>query len=119
MYSAIQISFFLNSKLQGTDFNVKQVSSINNIKENSIIFIKKFREDYLEKLNNSEKDILILCIHDYKDKLLKPHIIVDNPRLSFAKVVSHFFVNNSKGNIHSSANISYNVTIGNNVTIMN
>ncbi|HBV22312.1 MAG TPA: hypothetical protein DEB42_00775 [Jeotgalicoccus sp.] len=120
---AQDISLFLQSDLKGSNLKIKNVSSINHLRDNSMIFINTTKHTFINDINNSEFEFLVLCHKDSEVKLKKPHIFVDNPKYSFAKVLNEFFVDapssyiDEKNHIHPDAKIGVNPVIKSNVTI--
>ena len=83
----------------------------------SIIFAKKYSDETVHVLNKCN-NILAIVTRDYMGKLTCSHIVSDNPRLDYIKVLSNFFVQEKpKGYIHPTANIESGATIGNDVFI--
>lgn len=119
---ASEIATFLNTSIYGEDIVIKSAKSLNNVSENNITFSKG---------NELNLDIncVILVKNDAITSGLATYIKVKNPRLSFAKVIQHFFVDNrlsgrslssktgTNCKIHDSVVIGENCYIGNNVTI--
>lgn len=113
------IAHFLKSQYYGNNSVVSRVESLNKIKKNTLVFSKKntFRYPDFESL------ILVPVNYTYIEENNYSVIKVENPRLSFAKVVNHFFVKKRKIGIHTSSifgnncNIEQFVSIGANCTI--
>lgn len=129
--NSIEISKHLKKKLFGKKIFINKVSSLNNIKNNSLIFLEEERlnVDLLKKLNKSKN---LLFITNSKNKILKKfsYIYSKNPRFDYNKILNKFFkFKNIRKKIHSSVKIGLNsfihenviikknVKIGNNVTI--
>lgn len=142
-----KIASFLNSEYSGKNFIIKSVSSLNNVKDNSVLFFsehsnQKFKvkdpvKYDLKKLKDF-KNIVIITTDEFKNKINIPVIISKNPRLDFSRVVMRFFAKDEfKPGIHKTAiiekksiigsdvyigpycYIGKNVTIGNQVKILN
>lgn len=82
------------SYVGNTEFKVKKYSSLNNVKENSITWIKNktyYNEEFIESL----KDILIVIKSDIKiDKITNKnigYIICENPKQVFFSILDKFF----------------------------
>lgn len=122
---AKDVANFLNANLIGEE-NVRicKVSSIEDLDENSIAFLKK-KDFKLENLLSKKKIAVLipenLLLKDISiEKLLENKIaliLVKNPRLAFAKVINRFFYKRDKKGIHPTAIIGKNCSIGNNVYI--
>ena len=121
------IAKFLNAKYEGKDFKISKVSSLNKIKNNSLLFysdianfqfrIKDIAKYDLKKLEKYE-NILLITTEDIKKKINVPIISSKNPRLDFQRVIMKFFIKNEfKSEIHKTAIIENNTKIGKNVHI--
>ena len=112
------IAKFLNAKYEGKDFKISKVSSLNEIKNNSLLFysdianfqfrIKDIAKYNLKKLEKYE-NILLITTEDIKKKINVPIISSKNPRLDFQRVIMKFFIKNEfKSEIHKTAIIENN-----------
>lgn len=114
------IAEFLRKDLYGGDGNIETYSSLTNIKEYSLIFVKKFNQEFVSLINTMEVKWTILAIvtPEYKDKLECSCIFSDNPRLDYLRVVQAYFVkDNFVAGIHPSAILGKRTSIGKNVFI--
>lgn len=118
VYTSSQISKFLDSECYGNVVRIDKVSSMNKIRENSLIFLQKFSNEYLNIINDSNKELLVLCKSEYQGLLMKPHIFVENPRLSFARTVNHFLKDNRFKNISPKSLISGDAKIGEDLEVL-
>lgn len=118
MTNSISISNYLNKEHFGKELDINYFSELSNIKENTIVFAKKYSELFVDKLNQNN-NVLAIVTNEYKEKIECSYIISDNPRLDFIRVLSNFFVeeNPNKGKIHPTAIIEEGAQIGKNVTI--
>jgi len=116
MVRASKIAEFLDKKLQGPDIEVERPCSIKNLQPKCITFAKKFSNDILESLVGNDQ-CLALVTKEYEGKINCAHIVSDNPRLDFAKTVSHFFQANREAGIAKTAILGENVQIGEGVSI--
>ena len=115
--TAKEIAKHLQLSLHGDDITIECYSQLSAPRPNSIVFAKRYCDDYVSLLNNSE-NIIAIVTADYEGKLTCSHIISANPRLDFIRVLSQFFAQQKpKGFIHPSANIETGATIGENVFI--
>jgi UDP-3-O-[3-hydroxymyristoyl] glucosamine N-acyltransferase LpxD len=114
---SIEIAKYLNKKLQGENITINNVCSINKPSPNSLSFIKK--RELLDKYKGEiPNDILIIIPRiENVNNLNFSYIMSENPRLDFAKAVSHFFAPITSAQISSSAQISATAIIGENVSI--
>lgn len=120
-----QVAEFLNSQFLGENIVLDKATSLDNVEDNTLVFSKSSKNLVMKK----KCLILVPLDFDYLDNCLYAIIKVENPRLSFAKVVNEFFIKNneigiskstkigSNCNIHSSVSIGENCVIGNNVLI--
>ena len=122
-----KIASFLKSEYTGKNFVVTTISSLNNIKNNSILFFSeqsnlKFKlkgtvKYDLKKLENF-KNIVIITTDKFESKINIPIIISKNPRLDFSRVVMKFFVKDEfKPGIHKTAVIEKKSCMGKGVYI--
>lgn len=75
-----------------TDFYVDGVASFDSSKQEKIIFIKKFDESFLEKLNKFNRCIVLLDVRykEYITNMTSCFIFVNNPRYEYARCTSYF-----------------------------
>lgn len=117
---ASDIAKFLKTKVHGKDFPIKTVTSLNDVSPNALTFSKsKPSNDFLKKSHR-----VCIITKELPDAIgLHAFIIVDNPRLAFAKILAEFFVEKKKPGIgkynviHATAKIGKAVIIGNNCTV--
>ncbi len=122
-----EISKFINAEYSGDDFQINTISSLNNPKNNSILFFSEkinskfnFSDNVKYELKNLEKleKIVLIAKPEIKDKLDIPIIESKNPRHDFYRVVMKYFAENRfDSEIHETAVIEKNVKIGDNVYI--
>lgn len=115
MVDAKDISGFAGCELHGENIEVKHPCSIREIEDFTCVFVKEYKEEYIELLN-SHKAFAILSPM-YRGIPECSYIISDNPRLLMAKVIARFFVEKRKPTIAKTAVISDEARIGKNVTI--
>lgn len=112
-----EIASFLRKEIKGKECVIDTYSSLSNIKRNSVVFVKKYDEDYVTLLNLG-KEILAIVTPEYEGKLLCTYIISENPRLDYMGVVQKFFNKEDLfTGIHPSAIIEEGAVIGDNVFI--
>ena len=117
MITAKEIAKHLQLPLHGDNITIECYAQLSAPRPHSIVFAKKYSDDYVSLLNECE-NILAIVTADYDGKLTCCHIISANPRLDFIKVLSQLFTQEKpKGFIHPSANIETGATIGKNVFI--
>lgn len=118
--TAKDIAEFLGSEIYGDNIEINFVKPLDDIVENSLAFSKNKVDGHLLA------DVAQVCLIT-KDIPDDPgsgtFILVENPRLAFARVLAEFFDKKDKQGIgkHSvispSAKIGLGVTIGNNCTL--
>ena len=113
---ASDIAEFLKKDLIGEDISVLTVSSLLNLKKNTLVFSNK---EF--KYSNTRNFLLLSTKKNYEKNINLSGvscIYCDNPRLAFAQVVQKFFVNNDmKPFIHSTAVIASDAVIHPSVSI--
>jgi len=125
--SVKKIAEFLKTNYKEKDFNVTSISSLNNVKDNSILFYTstinfkfKLKDNAEYDLNQLEKfkNIILIASEEIKTKTNIPIITSKNPRLDFQRVVMEFFSDEEfKTGIHKTAIIENDVIIGKDVYI--
>ena len=125
--SAKTIAKFLGANYEGSDFNINTISSLNNIKNSSILFFSEkinskfnFKDQVNYELNKLESfnDIILITNPEIKNKINVPIIESNNPRHDFYRVVMEYFSENRfEKKIHDTAVIEKNAKIGNDVYI--
>lgn len=117
MPSALDIAKFINQPLHGQDVHIDGFSELSAIRSNTLVFAKKYNEQFADILNKSI-DTLSIVTPEYTGKLTVSHLISDNPRLDFIKALSHFFApGERKAFIHPRAIIEDGAQIGKDVYI--
>lgn len=112
-----EIAYFLSKELCGEDIEIKGFSSLSNLVEGTVVFAKKYTLEYAEVLNKA-KDVLAIVCDDFSDKITVSHIVSNNPRLDYMRVIGAFFAEKDiPVGIHPSANIEKGAVIGENVSI--
>ena len=123
-----ELANFLNQKLYGEDIMINSYSSIDKIKDNSVIFLTdtineqfNLKEDVILKFtkSNDKKNLLFILEKKFDTKNFRySYILSDNPRFDFNKILNQFFVENEfSPGIHPSTIIEKNVELGENVYI--
>ena len=125
--SVKQIVSFLNANYTGRDFKITAIASLNNIRNNSILFYSdlinvkfQIKDNITYDLKKLEKfhDILLITTNEFGKKINVPVILSKNPRLDFQRVAMEFFADDEfKPGIHDTAVVEENVMIGKNVFV--
>ena len=125
--SVKKIVKFLKTSYTGKDFDITSLSSLNNVKNNSLLFYSelanyqfKIKDNVNYDLKKLEKfkNIALIATDEIKEKVDVPIISSENPRLDFQRVVMEFFTDYEfKPGIHPTAIIEKTASIGKNVYI--
>ena len=125
--SVKQIVSFLNASYIGRDFEITSLSSLNDIKNNSVLFYSdlinvkfQIKDNITYDLKNLEKfhDVLLISTNEIKKKINVPVIPSKNPRLDFQRVAMEFFADDEfKPGTHNTAVVEENAIIGKNVFV--
>jgi len=125
--SVKQIASFLNASYTGKDFKITTLSSLNNIRNNSVLFYSdlinvkfQMKDNITYDLKKLEKfhDIVLITTNEIRKKIGVPVILSKNPRLDFQRVAMEFFADDEfKPGIHDTAVVEENVMIGKNVFV--
>ena len=114
MVKVSEIANYLQKKYIGRDILIKKPASLDNIVKNSIVFLNKRKQ---KTIPSKEALVLIpkgLDINGSKSTFIE----VDNPRLSFAKIVNkYFFVRQRKKRIHKTCVLGKKCRIDKSVSI--
>jgi len=124
--SVKEIANFLDYDYLNEDFFVEQVSTIDNIKNSSVVFFTniinpkfnlKDNQTYNLKELEKFKNILLITDQDTLD-ISVPTIISKNPRLDFQRLIMNFFSKDEfTSGIHKTAVIESNVKLGKDVYV--
>lgn len=125
--SVKKIASFLKSNYTGKDFNVTSFHSLNNVKNNSILFysdLANFKFKIKDNVNydlkklKKFKNIALIATDEIKKKINVPIISSENPRLDFQRVIMEFFTEDEfKPGIHKTVIIEKNSIVGKDVHI--
>jgi UDP-3-O-[3-hydroxymyristoyl] glucosamine N-acyltransferase len=111
---ASEIAEFINTKLFGLDFIVREPAFISHIKENTFSFLQT--EDNINNINIPNES-LVICLSSLTLNLNCSYIFSKNPKLDFIRVINEFFVEIESYKISKSAIIHPNAIIAQNVSI--
>ena len=122
-----KIAKFLKTSYTGKDFDITSLSSLNNVKNNSLLFYSelanyqfKIKDNVNYDLKKLEKfkNIAIITTNEIKNKINIPMISSENPRLDFQRVAMKFFTEDEfSPGIHKTAVVEKSSTIGKDVYI--
>ena len=122
-----KIAKFLKTSYTGKDFDITSLSSLNNVKNNSLLFYSelanyqfKIKDNVNYDLKKLEKfkNIALITTDEIKNKINIPIISSENPRLDFQRVAMKFFTEDEfSSGIHKTAVVEKSSTIGKDVYI--
>ena len=122
-----KIAKFLKTSYTGKDFDITSLSSLNNVKNNSLLFYSelanyqfKIKDNVNYDLKKLEKfkNIALITTDEIKNKINIPIISSENPRLDFQRVAIKFFTEDEfSPGIHKTAVVEKSSTIGKDVYI--
>lgn len=125
--SVKKIAKFLKINYTGKDFYITSISSLNNIKNNSILFYSdltnvkfKVKDNVQYDLKKLEKfeNIALIANDEIGKKINVPILSSKHPRLDFYRVVMEFFSDEEfRTGIHKTAIVEKNSIIGKDVYI--
>jgi UDP-3-O-[3-hydroxymyristoyl] glucosamine N-acyltransferase len=116
MPTAKEIADFLKKELGDVHTEIHGVSSIDNLKPNTVIFVREYSDTKASKLN-AFQNILAIVTEEYRSALSSPFVVSDNPKLDFSRVVAAFFLKKKISGIASSSSIGKNAVLGSNICI--
>ena len=122
-----KIAKFLKINYRGKDFYIESISSLNNIKNNSILFYSdlafvkfKIKDNVQYELKKLEKfeNIALIANDKIRKKINITILPSKHPRFDFYRVVMEFFSDDEfKSGIHKTAIVEKNSIIGKDVYI--
>ena len=125
--SVKKIAKFLKTSYTGKNFDITSLSSLNNVKNNSLLFYSelasfqfKIKDNVNYDLKKLEKfkNIALITTDEIKNKINIPIISSENPRLDFQRVAMKFFTEDEfSPGIHKTAVVEKSSTIGKDVYI--
>lgn len=113
---ASTIAAFLGVDLRGDDVEVHSAGSWTTAGDGEVTFAKTYSPEAAERLNGRGA-VFVVADPAFDGALSVPHVLTENPRLAFARVVERFFVPPLETGISPCANVSPGATIGEQVTI--
>lgn len=112
-----EIAAFIGSKLIGEDRAITKPSSMKNVSDSCVVYAKTLDKCFLSKAN-SISNIFVVASVQYKEQLTCPHILSNNPRLDFIKIVKQFFLSTDTNFvIHKTAVVEEGAKISSNVSV--
>ncbi len=111
--NVLDIANFLKSNFFGFNFYIEKASSLDKASDNVLVFSKGNK---LEDLT-SKCLVLVPLDFEYHENVSYSIIKVENPRLAFAKVVNHVFIDDQNFGISKTVKIGDNAIIDESVSI--
>ena len=107
-----KVATLLKKGYVGENVNISVFSTLDKILPNCIVFVKRYSEELVKRLNG-HSDILVIATEDFQNKLKCSHILSANPRLDYLRAIGHFFISKEKKiGIHPSTIIESGVEFG-------
>jgi UDP-3-O-[3-hydroxymyristoyl] glucosamine N-acyltransferase len=100
----------------GEDFPIRTVTSADRAVEHALVFLKKPKEPLVQALNAVQR-VLVITNSECAPLLKTPMLVVDNPRLVFAKAVTALLGAGQVASVHPTAAVAASARIGKSVTI--
>lgn len=118
-YYAVEFAKFLRKKINGKNYVIYQPCSLDNLKENSILFLSKsaYFEGFDMRKLDKFSELLVVMYYEFSEKPKCSYILSKNPRLDFVRILNYFFVKEFKPCIHETVVIEKGASIGKNVFI--
>ena len=110
------VSFLSAKEYFESDCKIERVGSLGNLPKGALAFLSKPNSASLENLGN-RSDVCVLTPYSDEFEYAFSHIVVENPRLAYAKICREFFAPKIEAVIQSSSLIHPSATIGKNVHI--
>jgi UDP-3-O-[3-hydroxymyristoyl] glucosamine N-acyltransferase len=117
--TAEEIANFLKAELNGSNCVVCQPCSLDELKDNSVLWVGKPARDHKYDLSrlDAHSEMLVILWRQFPGRPDCSYILSDEPRLDFARVLNEFFVTLEKPYIHPTAIIQRGAAIGRDVLI--
>lgn len=113
----MDIARFLGLPLQGEESPIECFAPLSAPHPRSVVFAKRYSDEWARTLNSCN-EVLAIVARDFAGRLTCGHIVSDNPRLDYIRVLSHFFAEGSpKGFIHPTAVVEPGASIGRDVYV--
>lgn len=117
MITSKDIAEYLQLQLVGENIVIERYSQLSDPQRNSIVFAKKYSDEFVAKLNE-DKDLLAIVTQEYNRRIRCSYIVSNNPRLDYIKVLSYFFTQKRVGGfVHPTATIEKGAIIGKDVYV--
>lgn len=117
--TASEIAEFLQAELHGRNCAVYQACSLDQMKNNSLLWLGKRACDRnydLSQLDNYA-EMLVILWDQFPGRPNCAHILSKEPRLDFVRALNQFLVTHEKPGIHPTAVIEKGAVLGRNVLV--
>jgi UDP-3-O-[3-hydroxymyristoyl] glucosamine N-acyltransferase len=117
--TAGEIAEFLQAELQGRNCAVYQACSLDNMKDNSLLWLGKRASDRGYDLSQLDKynELVVILWDQFPGRPNCAHILSKEPRLDFVRALNQFLVTHEKPAVHPTAVIEKGAVIGGNALI--
>ena len=113
MVKVLDIASFLSENFYGENLYIDNVTSLDNISANSLVFSK----NKIISNTNIKALVLVPIDFEYQEDSIFTIIKVKNPRLAFAKIVNKFFLKKTTNRIDKTAIIGNDCIVDSSVSI--
>lgn len=114
--NSVQIANFLELKHVGKTVDITQPQSLANLQRGNVTFVSRFCAKTAYMLNHQMSCFIIASL-EYEGQLIAPHVISNNPRFDFVRILNKFFKPKYERVISVRADISETAVIGRDVSI--
>lgn len=110
------VAAFLDTPLVGDDLLIERISPIDHLAQGSLAFLQRDRDELIEAANGVGR-VFVLAARSCEGRLTCPHVLVADPRLAYARVLTRFFEEFPPAVIADSARIDPAVRLGQRVGV--
>ncbi|MAV83034.1 MAG: UDP-3-O-(3-hydroxymyristoyl)glucosamine N-acyltransferase [Pelagibacteraceae bacterium] len=127
--SLISKNSMLNNSIINNNFKINEISTLNNIRNNSLLFLSKKHQNKLNQFLNNKSVHIITDSINLNNKKLNSYSVVDNLKIAYNSIINSIithpdhilykdkFIKKNNSFISSYCKIHKSVKIGNNCTI--
>lgn len=113
---ARRVADFLAAELRGGDAAIRRPASLERAAEGCLVFATRPGPDQVARLNRLS-NVLAIVGAETAARLSCPHIVVDNPRLAFARILRAFFDSAPNPGVAQTAILGGDARLGEGVAI--
>ncbi len=115
---SLSIALFLGKELHGKNIEVDNYSTLSDIQANTVVFAKKYEQQYVHSLNSVGSELLAIVTPEYQNRVSCSYIVSQNPRLDYLRVIGEFFFTDDlHSGIHPTAVVEEGALLGENIYI--